>query len=94
MARRVFVYCPERKKVVPRHEASASYRGRRHDVIPDIRPFESPVDGTVVGSRRDLREHNIRNNVEQVGNDMPPGKRPDFTPSFDRAFAEACERLG
>ena len=39
-------------------------------VMPDIAdPFVSPVDGTTISSRRDLREHNIRNQVVDVGND-------------------------
>lgn len=32
-------------------------------IIGDIEPFVSTVDGSVIGSRRDLREHNARNNV-------------------------------
>jgi hypothetical protein len=31
--------------------------------MPDIEPFKSPVDGTIVSGRRSLREHNLRNNV-------------------------------
>ncbi len=29
----------------------------------DIAPFVSPVDGTVIGGRRQLRDHNKRNDV-------------------------------
>jgi hypothetical protein len=32
-------------------------------IIGDIQPFVSPIDGTVLGSRRDLREHCARHNV-------------------------------
>lgn len=38
-------------------------------IIPDITSFRSPVDGSVVGSRRALAEHNRRNDVVQTGND-------------------------
>ena len=41
-------------------------------VITDLQPHEvcrSPVDGSVLGSRAAIREHNIRNDVESVGND-------------------------
>jgi hypothetical protein len=38
-------------------------------IVPDIAPFKSPVDNSVVGSRKALREHNKRNDVIQVGND-------------------------
>lgn len=32
-------------------------------VMPDIEPFVSPVDGTVITGRKALREHNKRHNV-------------------------------
>ena len=35
-------------------------------IMPDIEPFVSPVDGTVVTGRRALREHNKRHNVTNV----------------------------
>jgi hypothetical protein len=31
--------------------------------MPDIEPFKSPVDGSIVTGRAALREHNLRNNV-------------------------------
>lgn len=35
-------------------------------LMPDIEPFVSPVTGKVVGGRRQLREHNLVNNVTNV----------------------------
>ncbi len=35
-------------------------------VVPDIQPFRSPVDGTLITGRAALREHNVRNNVVQT----------------------------
>ena len=43
--------------------------GRYHLVQPDIAPFRSPVDNSVVGSRKARREHNARNGVVDIGND-------------------------
>lgn len=37
--------------------------GGSHAVFNDLQPFVSPVDGTVISDRKQLREHNIRNNV-------------------------------
>ena len=34
--------------------------------IPDIQPFRSPVDGTMITSRSSLRNHNKRNGVIQT----------------------------
>jgi hypothetical protein len=39
---------------------------RVHEVIKDIEPFKSPVDGSIIIGRKSLREHNIRNNVTNV----------------------------
>lgn len=36
---------------------------RVHEVIKDIEPFKSPVDGSIIIGRRSLREHNKRNDV-------------------------------
>ena len=47
-------------------------------VIGDIPPeqaFRSTVDGSLITSRADLRQHNARNGVVDVGND-PAFKRP------------------
>ena len=35
----------------------------------------SPVDGTMLRSRADQREHNARNGVECIGNDKPSSRR-------------------
>ena len=34
-----------------------------HAVQGDLEPFVSPVDGSVISDRKQLREHNKRNNV-------------------------------
>lgn len=39
----------------------------------DIQPFVSPVDGSVISDRKQLREHNKRNNVVNAA---------EFTPEF------------
>lgn len=44
---------------------------KHHNIISDIQPFKSPIDGTVVSSRRSLRDHEKRHDVIQVGNDRP-----------------------
>ena len=61
-------------------------------IIKDIEPFVSPVDGSVVSSRAARREHNRRNQVEDVGGDpaftrpkqrvMPQGVKEDVIRSF------------
>jgi len=46
------------------------------NIISDIDPFLSPLDGTYVTSRSELREHEKRHNVRQIGNDWAGSERP------------------
>lgn len=39
-------------------------------------PIKSPVDGSVISTRQDLREHNKRNDVVDIGNDRE--YHPDY----------------
>ena len=50
-------------------------------IVRDVDPFQSPMDGSIIGSRRDLREHEKKHNVRQVGNDWTGSTRP---PNWDR----------
>ena len=66
-------------KLVPEAEARASNPTPKRPgltVMPDIKDrVISPVDGSTLSSRADVREHNIRNSVVDVGND-PAYKNP------------------
>jgi len=44
--------------------------GKEINIIRDVEPFRSPVDRSVIGSRSQLREHNKRHGVIQVGNEL------------------------
>ena len=46
------------------------------NIIHDVEPFFSPIDGSIIGSRRDLREHEKRHSVRQLGNDWAGSTRP------------------
>ena len=59
--------------------------GKGHDAVAslavhgDIEPFRSPVDGTVISDRKQLREHNKRNNVVSAD---------EFSPEYYKQKAE------
>ena len=60
--RRSWVQDPVTGKLIPKEE----YRGEVDflpDIHGDIEPFVSHVDGSVIRSRKELREHNARNGV-------------------------------
>jgi hypothetical protein len=58
----------------PRTDSARSER--TFMVMRDIDEFVSPIDGSTVGSRSALREHEKRHNVRQIGNDWAGSERP------------------
>ena len=68
-------------------------RGIGMQLIPDLaESFVSPVDGSVISSRSTLREHNIRNGVADVGNDLA-FKHPKRPSSRHESAAPVLARL-
>lgn len=63
--RRRYIQDPKTGKLIP----AALYRrhDRIHYIQGEIEPFRSHVDGTMITSRRELREHNERNGVVDGG---------------------------
>ena len=95
---------PGTGKLVPAEE----FHARRHTekrgayVMPDIAPFQSPLDYSEITSRSQLREHEKRHGVRQVGELKSP---QDFNNSERResafnerklgdAFKQAVEKVG
>ena len=63
-------------KLIPIEEWNEGVHGRNGTsaaVHGDIQSFVSPVDGSVISDRRQLREHNKRNNVTSA---------EDFSPEY------------
>ena len=66
-------------------------------IIPDIgESFRSPVDNSIISSRADLREHNARNDVIDVGNDPSIYRAPPPTPpqGVKSDIIRSCKELG
>jgi hypothetical protein len=64
--RRRYRYNPATKEMELISESIGSVSQPRNSgvlICPDISPFKSIVDGTVITGRRALREHNKRNDV-------------------------------
>jgi len=68
MARWRQVYNEEtgKSEFIPIDEAAARRDGSGTSLHTAFEPFVSPVDGSVISDRRQLREHNARNNVVQT----------------------------
>lgn len=59
-----WVQDPKTGKLIPKAEYHREQSLRM--VMADIEPFVSPVDGSVIGSRSKLREHNKRHGVTDM----------------------------
>lgn len=47
-------------------------------VIEDMKPYRSPIDGSIVGSRKEHRVHMRNHGVIEVGNEkLKPPKKPE-----------------
>lgn len=67
-------------------------------VIPDLPPFRSPIDGTMVSGRRAMREHCARYNVvptaDLAGLPLKPFNNPTFTPEYREQTRRAiCDAM-
>lgn len=65
------IYVYRDGKVIPKHEAAPHPLAARRPVnlMRDLEPFVSVVDGSVISSRTDRREHNRRNECIDIGDD-------------------------
>jgi hypothetical protein len=51
---------------------------RNYSVISDVQPFTSPIDGTVLSSRSQIRDHERKHQVRQCGNDYTSSVKPSW----------------
>jgi hypothetical protein len=59
-------------------------------VMRDIGEYKSPLDGTMITSRSEHREHMRVHDVIEVGNERMPSPRPDTAPAA--GLGEAIKR--
>ena len=76
--------------LVPVEEARAWV----HEVMPDIEPYQSMIDGTIIKSRAQHRSHLRAHGCVEVGNEVgrTPTERkpvPDFNPEGRRELLQA-----
>ena len=80
-------------KLVPAEEVERTQSGHRIQIMRDLKPFKSPVDGSVISTRRQRTLHNKRNGVVDIGNDRSaveksPVQPVDHTESLNRAWSQ------
>lgn len=79
MTRRRYRYDRDLERVVEINDHNGPHTERTHAVMPDISSaykeggFTSPIDGSFITSRSQLRRHNATHGVRQCG-DFKPGE--------------------
>jgi len=68
-------------------------RARGPYFIPDIEPYVSPLDGSVVGSRSHHRDHMRAHGVVEAGTDKPKPTTVKPLPDVRQDIREAYEML-
>ena len=58
-----YIQHPITNKLIPTDEYVRPKETGSAAVFGDLQSFVSPVDGTIITDRKQLREHNLRNNV-------------------------------
>jgi hypothetical protein len=59
-----------------RRQTTKHIKKHKLQIIPDIKEFQSPIDRSWITSRVQLRNHESKHNVRQVGNDWTGSTKP------------------
>jgi len=74
------VYVIEGGELVVKRESLA----RRLQIVPDIQPYRSMIDGSTIGSRSRHRDHLRAHGCIEIGNETQPVPAPIETPKAQR----------
>lgn len=87
-----YVYDPETGEVVEKKEREIS---RHHNIMSDIQPYQSMIDGRIITSRSHHRTHLREHNCIEVGNEKMETKlaKPDRTARRKAITQMVNERL-
>ena len=89
-----FIQHPKTGELIPREEYHADSRTTSWQVLPDIQPYISQIDGHVVPSRNAHRAHLRINGCEEVGNEKQSWKPPSTPTGLKQTLVElANEKL-
>jgi len=64
-----FIWDSEKGEMVPKSDYYCSHDPVAPMFVPDIQPYKSMVTGEMIGGRAQHREHMIRHNLIEIGNE-------------------------
>ena len=82
MSRETFVWDREKFELVPKEEyyvRKHAGRERAHMVMSDIGEYQSVIDKSVIGGRRQHRDHLRAHGCVEVGNEYIPPRRSELS---------------
>lgn len=96
MTRKSYVQCPKTFELIPRDEYVSTPRGDAPYIMPDIQPYQSMIDGTMITGRRQHREHLRQHGCIEVGNEKltPSAPKPASSNDIKRDIHNSLNRLG
>ena len=94
--RQILVRDPKTGAFMPKAEFLAKRQARGINIMPDIEPYRSPIDGKIIGSRSRHRDHMREHNVIEAGTEpLPDRPKPTFRPQgVGQDVKRAIEELG
>ena len=81
------IWDTQRRKFVEKPAHSAP---RAFNVIPDLDPFKSVIDGAIIGSRSTRRDHMRQHGVVEAGDIQLPPRQPRYP--TEREVGESVKR--
>ncbi len=73
--RKTYIYNHGTKEIILK---TNPHQSKGYAVISDVEPFKSPIDGTVLSSRSQIRDHERKHQVRQCGNDYTSSVKPSW----------------
>ena len=94
--RQILIRDPKTGEFVPKAEFQAERRVRGINIMSDIEPYRSPIDGKIIGSRSRHRDHMREHNVIEAGTEpLPDRPKPAYEPQgVGQDVKRAIEELG
>lgn len=94
-----YIFDSKAGKCIPAHEWEAKYgnntRGKSSwQVMPDISPYKSVIDGREITSRSRHRQHLKDHNCIEVGNERVATKPIPEVPGLKEEIVSSCKKLG
>lgn len=95
--RKRYIQDPATLKLVPAEEFYARQEINAPMVMPDIQPYRSMIDGTMITSRSEHRSHLRQHGCVEVGNELKTlysqVKRPTPPPGLKDTLIRVADKL-